>query len=179
MTFKSQQTQAYLLELFRQTSGDSAKQISMFEVGAAIGLEKNQAQKTAEDLIAQGWVEIKTLSGGIGITAEGLEAAQGAGAAGDNASDYAVLGSHAVMDDQDRLTITALVNEIKSSLQSISAPYQTTETLVLDIKTLEVHLLSSQAKTAVVREILRSLQDGLQAIENKPLVRKIQQTLGN
>ncbi len=69
---------AYLLELFQRTKGDARARVSMYDVGAALGMEKGAAGKTAEELIAAGWVEIKSLSGGIGITAEGIAAAQAA-----------------------------------------------------------------------------------------------------
>ncbi len=44
----------------------------MYDVGEAIGLERDAALKTAEVLFGFELAEIKTLAGGIGITEDGL-----------------------------------------------------------------------------------------------------------
>jgi hypothetical protein len=183
MTQDSQEATSFLLELYRMTGGDPVAKVSMFTVGEAIGLDKTDAGKMAETLIAQGWVEIKTLSGGIGITEEGLEAAHAAGASGGDAPGLTALGTQPVMDEQDHHTVSGLLNDIKAAIQESPAGYETLEALVMDVKSLEIHLLSPRAKTAVVREILRSIQDNLKdSLENRHpegLAATIQQVLGN
>ncbi len=62
----------YLEELYRQTGGDVEVQVSMYDVGAAIGLDKTEAGSLAEQLMVQGQTELRTLAGGISITPEGL-----------------------------------------------------------------------------------------------------------
>ncbi len=47
----------------------------MYDLGEAIGLEQDAALKTAEVLFGFGLAEIKTLTGGIGITEDGLSEA--------------------------------------------------------------------------------------------------------
>ena len=69
----------YLTELCTKTQGDIGAQVSMYNVGAAIGLEKTEAGMVAEALIVEGLAELRSLSGGIGITAQGVAMIQGAG----------------------------------------------------------------------------------------------------
>ena len=63
----------FLGELFDQTKGDSQVQISMYDIGTTMGMDKNTAKQVAEELIGLGMVEIRTLSGGISITEAGIE----------------------------------------------------------------------------------------------------------
>lgn len=158
MMAENQDLTAYLLELFRLTDGDPAVQVSMFDVGAAMGMEKSDAGKLAEELIGQGWAEVRTLSGGIGITAQGIEAALSAGAQGASATEDLKLGSGPILDDEGLHCLEIMLTAIKSNLAAIEPEYTRMEELVIDVKTIEVQLLSPRPKTAVLREILHSLQ---------------------
>ena len=64
---------AYLQELYNTTKGNTETQVSMYDLGPALGLEKTAAGKIAEDLMVLGFIELKTLAGGISITDEGLK----------------------------------------------------------------------------------------------------------
>ncbi len=66
--------QAYLNQLYTMTQGDPGVQVSMYDIGAALGVEKSEAGALAESLIIQDLAELKTLSGGIAITGNGLKA---------------------------------------------------------------------------------------------------------
>jgi hypothetical protein len=66
----------FLAELYRQTQGDPSIMVSMYEIGEALGLDRKASLRTAEDLLGTGLAEIKTLNGGIGITAQGAARAQ-------------------------------------------------------------------------------------------------------
>ena len=178
MTLESPET-SFLLELFRQTEGDPGAKVSMHAVGEAVGLDKTEAGKMAETLIGQGWAEIKTLSGGIGITPEGLDAARAAGASGAGGSGQAVLGTQPLMDEGDRQTIEELLADIKAAVQESPAPYEALEALIIDIKTIEVHLLSPRAKTAVVRQVLLSIKDSLESLQQQGMTARIQSAIGN
>jgi len=63
--------QQFLIHLFEQTGGDPGTQVSMYDVGEGLGLDRNTASRVAETLIGLQLVEIRTLSGGIGISADG------------------------------------------------------------------------------------------------------------
>ena len=66
----------FLIQLFEQTRGDSSVQVSMYDIGGLMGLERNAAARVAEKLMGSQLVEIRTLSGGIGISAAGSELVQ-------------------------------------------------------------------------------------------------------
>jgi len=65
----------FMIELFNRTNGDLTVQVSMYDIGAAIGLKRSDALKTTEELFGLRLAVIKTLSGGIGITDDGVSEA--------------------------------------------------------------------------------------------------------
>ena len=169
---------SFLDELYRQTKGDTAVQVSMYEVGTAIGLDKGQAGSLAESLIVDGFVELKTLAGGIGITNEGL-ASLGLTAPAGPAVDAALSFSHgAVATENDQQTVAELVRQIKDSLPGRSLPYDSLEEIVIDLKTVELHLLSPKPKIAVLRELFRSLHDALVAAGIKETAAVLKAVIG-
>ncbi len=173
------EAQNYLAELYNLTAGDMNAQVSMYDVGDALNLEKTDAGKLAEDLIGNGLVEVKTLSGGIGITALGIEQVQAAGLAGDVATGTMSLGSSRVLEADGREAVATLLKEIKSALGQQSAPYDRIEEIVIDIKTLEVQLLSPNHKTAIVREVLRAMGQSLDSAGCAKLSDTIDKVIAN
>lgn len=162
MTKDNDPLSAFLLALYSETGGDPSVKTSMQTVGAAIGLDKAQAGKAAEELIGQGWAEIKSLSGGIGITTEGIAAARHAGAAAPD-GDTPSLGPGPLLDEADRQAVKMLLTQIKQEATKLPVDYAAMEEMVIDIKTAEVHLLSPRAKTAVIKELLYALGSTLDA----------------
>lgn len=155
------QEKSYLLELFELTEGKTDSQVSMFDIGAVMGLEKDAARRMAEDLIAEGLVEIKTLSGAIGITPQGIEVAQSIG--GVEAGGGHTLGSAPVLEEQGRRALNTALKAIKDRLAKTQTSFERLEEMVIDIKTIEVQLLSTRPKTEIIRSVLRSLKEGLHA----------------
>jgi hypothetical protein len=166
----------YLNELYRRTEGNTGAQVSMFDVGAAMGLEKEAARKLAEDLIAEGWIEIRTLSGGIGITTEGIDMAQPAGGSG--AGGNLSLGDGPLLEDKSRPALERILTEIKKSVTSSPAPYARLEEVVIDIKTIDIHLLSPRPKTAVIKAVLQSLKDSLLSTGASGLAKQVETLIG-
>jgi hypothetical protein len=70
----------FLVELYHRTQGDASVRVSMFDIGESLGLDRKLSLRTAEELIGTGLAEIKTLSGIIGITTDGVTEAQQLGA---------------------------------------------------------------------------------------------------
>ncbi len=173
MSSESQNDKTFLEELNRQTKGDLQSQVSMYEVGASIGLAKGEAGSLAEELMVSGLVELRTLSGGISITREGL----------------ASLGislpiSPAVAPDQsfsngpaankaDLAILRHLVDTMKTSLSGLKMEYNQLEEIIVDLKTVEVQLLSPAPKVAVFRELLRSLHASFEIIDNKTITSQL------
>jgi hypothetical protein len=151
----------YLTELCAQSQGDTGVQVSMFEVGAAIGLEKAEAGMIAEELIIDGRAELKNLSGGISITPQGVAAVQGKVGGPALTSSGLQLGNGLVLGDNGRKAVEKIIGEIRAAGVQRSATYEQFEEIVVDIKTIETQMLSPHPKIAVIREILRSLHTTL------------------
>jgi hypothetical protein len=179
MTFENDLQKAFLLELYRSADGAAGVQRSMHAVGAAVGMDKERASRTAEDLIGKGWVEIKTLSGGIGLTAEGIEVAlqEGAGG-GSGGGSLPRLGKAVFLAEPERTGVEKMVAEIKQNIPSLKTEYAQLEEMVLDLKTAEVQLLSPRAKTAVIREVLRALQTALAKAGARDTAERIERMIG-
>ncbi len=148
----------YLNELYQQTEGDIDKQASMYEVGIAIGLDKSIAGSLAEELMVLGKVELKTLSGGIGITTEGLAFLGIAGTSSQTKGGDQKLSEGPVVNDSDRSAIEAMTAKVRAVISGEHLEYTLLEEIVLDLKTVEVQMLSPNPKTAILQEIFRSLQ---------------------
>lgn len=161
MSTDTPEAKRFMLELYTMTEGDMEMQVSMYEVGAALGLDKGAVSSMSEELIIEELVELKTLSGGIGITRNGLELLQQEGIIS-GLSDQAVqLGQGPILDQQDLQQLEQLLMEIKKSTLASQGSYSRLEELVIDLKTLETQLLSPRPKTAIVREVLGSIQGTL------------------
>jgi hypothetical protein len=154
-------TKAYLEELYRQTGGDTEQQLSMHDLGAAIGLDKAESSSLAEQLIVQGQVELKTLAGGISITPEGMDILGISAPAPHSIKSDLQLSPGPVANDTDRRTVQLLTEEIKNEIPGLGLDYDLLEEIVLDLKTIETHMLSPKPKIAVLREIFHSLQGAL------------------
>ncbi len=164
MDIENPEAKRYLEELSIRTQGDTTQQVSMFDVGEAVGLEKAEAGALAEDLIVQGWVELKTLSGGIGITSEGLELIRGPGAGKDTASAGLQLGDGPILAFAGRQAVEKVLADIRAGVQCQTTSFERIEEMVIDVKTIEVQMLSARPKIGIIREVLRSLQAGLEGV---------------
>jgi hypothetical protein len=168
-----QEAQRYLVELYQMTAGDVSAQVSMFEVGTAMGLEKTEAGKLAEELIGDGLAEVKTLSGGIGITAEGIQRVQADGAGKPATAAELDLGRGPVLEEEAVAAVSSLLADVKTQLSKTSATYDQLEEMVMDLKTIDVQLLSPRPKSAIVRETLRSLHSAFNTIGDALLAERL------
>lgn len=178
MDLDTPEARAYLFELYTVTKGDTGAQASMHDVGAALGLEKADAAAMAESLMYQGFAELKTLSGGIGITAQGLEAldikvapapASTAASPGKETS----LGRETVLGGQSKKAAETMIQDIKAGMAKDKGSYAFLEEMVMDIKTIEVQMLSPRPKTAVIREVFQSMHDNFIAAGDTGLAAKL------
>ena len=163
----------YLDELYRQTEGNIETQISMYDVGATIGLAKDEAGSIAQDLIVEGLVELRTLAGGISITVEGLKSLGIVPSAQATTGDIATLGEEVTMNENDRIVVTGLLGDIKAYTASLQTDYPVLEEIVIDIKTIELHMLSPHPKNAVTRELFRSLYSTLMSHDESPITERL------
>lgn len=175
MDITTPEVKSFMTALYEQTGGDVDGQVSMFELGETLGLDKSSASSLAEELIIEEWVELKTLSGGIGITDKGLEVLQKKPVSA--GIDMPKLGSGKVADNRDRDIIGKLLSTVRSGLSDVKAEFVYMESVVIDIKTIEVHLLSPTANIAVLKAALTSLADNLDETGSQTIATTIRAAL--
>ncbi len=163
---------AFLYELYTMTQGDTSARVSMYDIGAALGLEKTAAGSMAESLFIQGYAELKTLSGSISITVEGLGALdidlpEGTGGSGLN------LGKGQVIEASGHEIVNRLLSDVKKEMAQGKKAYPQMEEVVMDIKTIEVQMLSPKPKTSIIKEIFRSLHQNLKQSSSPALTEKL------
>ena len=166
----------YLAELYRQTEGNTDTQVSMLDIGSAVGFEEAETRATAENLMILGLAELKTLSGGIGITNKGMEelGITPAPTTDSSSDDNLRLGQEIVLDDAERQVVETVLVELKNELARTKSDYPLLEEGIIDIKTIEVQLLSPNPKVAIIREILRSLHASISSSGNSILTGKLE-----
>jgi len=147
---------SYLQELYNATQGNPETQVSMHDIGLAIGIEKAEAGRVAEELMVTGYIELKTLAGGISITNEGLASLGMVPQPGKNET-ILQLSSGPVVTDEDRQVVETILSNIKTELAAQKHEYQAMEQAVLDIKVIELHLLSPSPKIDIILALFHSL----------------------
>jgi hypothetical protein len=171
MELDNMEARSFLFEIYTMTNGDIETQVSMYDVGKTLGLENIEAGKIAEDLFIQGFAELKTLSGGIGITLLGLKALDIK--VSSKQDESLSLGDGIVLEDQGIKAVEKIIQDIKDCLAQTKTSYEPLEEMVMDIKTIEIQMLSPNPKTSIIREILRSLHKNLSDSGQDDLAGKI------
>ena len=170
--------QQFLIQLFEQTGGDPSAQASMYEVGEGLGLDRDSSSRAAETLIGLQMVEIRTLSGGIGISTEGAnEVKRLTGGAIPTDGSPTTLTDQRVMDPPSCQGVEQIAGELKSQVANLGLDFDRLSELMADLKTIDAQLGSSQPKTAIIRECLRSLKEILEDATEAEILLKIRALL--
>ena len=171
--------QQFLIQLFEQTGGDSSAQASMYDVGEGLGLDRDTSSRVAETLMGLELVEIRTLSGGIGISAEGAdEVKRLTGGLSPAAGSPGRLTDDPVMDPVSTQGVEQVAGELKSQTGNLGLDFDGLSELMADLKTIDAQLGSSRPKTAIIRECLRSIKGILEGSAKSEILEKIQGLLG-
>jgi hypothetical protein len=173
MNLNDRSIKSFLEELHQQTKGDIESQVSMYGVGAAIGLAKTEAGSLAEELMVTGLVELRTLSGGISITREGLASLGLSLPTVPSVDTDLRLSAGPTATTADCETVRRVVETMKNSLSEIKIEYKQLEEIIIDLKTIEIQMLSPSPKIAILREILRSLYNSFHAADLKSITAKL------
>jgi hypothetical protein len=153
----SEDEKLFLIKMIEETNGETGAQMSMFDIGGAVGLDHDSAGKIGEELIGWGLVEVRTLSGAIGLTESGIEEGRrlGAGPEGPGGADIR-LGAAPVVEDAIRDRVEQLVAGIKGRINELKIDFESMAELTADLRTLDAQLASPRPKTAVIRECFLS-----------------------
>jgi hypothetical protein len=170
----SETGQHFMIQLFEQTRGDQSAQVSMYDIGGILGLDRDNAARVAEELIGLQMVEIKTLSGGIGISTAGSEMVQDlVGPMPPAAGDSARLGDERLLNSTGRRAVDQIVTEIKDQTGALGLDFDTLTELMADLKSIDAQLASSRPKTAIVGECLRSISGVLKSASHSAMLDRI------
>lgn len=179
MNAMAENEERFLIELFEKTDGKTAGSISMYDIGSNLGLEKEGARQIAENLMSEGLVEVRSLSGSIALTQEGIEAAENLGAGGAEAGDAAApLTTAPIIDEAGRETVEALTASLKARAGELELSFDPLAELVADLRTIDAQLASSRPKTAVIRACFESIRKVLQTAGDEEELTKVKQLLG-
>ena len=169
----------FLVELYLSTRGDSSVTVSMYDIGETLGLNRVVSLRTAEELIGTGLVEIKTLSGGIGITTDGVTEAQQLGAAVDSEDQTGVsLGSAPILDETVRGAVERISNELKNHMGEKGLNFDQLAEMLADLKSIDAQLSSPNPKTAIFRECFQSIKGVLKEVGDTESLSQVTTLLG-
>ncbi len=130
--------------IFRETKGDLNRTAGMWAVGESIGLDRNMTQDVAMNLVGEGLLEIKSLSGGLALTPEGLEFLGGVKGQEESPPDLA-----------------GFLDLAEGSLDRLGLAGKSLQDLKADLATLQAQLKRSEPLPDVVRAVLASVQRAL------------------
>ena len=171
---------AFLVELYRRTQGDPSAQASMYVIGEALGLDRQTALRTAEELIGTGLADIRTLSGGIGITAEGVaKAQQMEGPAAGAPEAEPALGDAPILNQAAIQAVERVTAELKTRLGQRPLGFELLAEIMADLKSIDAQLSSPRPKTAIVRACLKSISAGLQSAADAAGLSAVNRLLGD
>jgi len=172
--------QQFLIQLFEQTKGDSTLQVSMYDIGDQLGLERDIASAVAQELIGSMLVEIRTLSGGIGISAEGSQMAQKLIGPPESSSDeFAEFDDAPLLNTSGRQAVEQIASELKDQTGALGLDFDTLTELMADLKTIDAQLGSSRPKTAIIRACLHSVLAVLTNSGDNKISERIRTLVGN
>jgi hypothetical protein len=151
----------------------------MYDVGEGLGLDRDTSSRVAETLIGLQLVEIRTLSGGIGISTEGANEVQRlTGGVSQADGSPSKLTDQPVMNSASCQGVEQAAGELKGQAGNLGLDFDGLSELMADLKTIDAQLDSSQPKTAIIRECLRSIKGVLVGIGNSESLTKISALLG-
>ncbi len=175
----SEEAILFLQELYRRCGEDPAGTCSMFEIGQALGLEREKAGAIGEELIGSGLVEVRTLSGGVAIAEIGIEKARQLSGPIAGRDDRRIqLGADAVLDEAGRDAVDRVVSRLKSDIDDLGLGFDRLSEIMADLKSIEAQLFSPRPKTAIVREGFRSMLEVLNAAGAAQQSRALKDLLG-
>lgn len=165
MSIDTPEKDSFLQELYRTSGGELEAQISMYQLGDSLGLSKSEVSALSEDLIIDGYVELRSLSGAVSITEEGL-AALGIASENDLTTTLPQLSGENILTDDDRRLLAEIIVRIQQCTFSANTTLAQLEDLLIDLKTLELQLQAAQPSSTITVAVVTSITDRLSALQN-------------
>lgn len=170
--------QQFLITLFEQTRGDVSIQVSMYDIGELLGMDRDTASGVAQELMGRQLAEIRTLSGGIGLSADGAARIQDImGPVVSDSTEPASLSDGPVLTAGDQQIVGEIISEIKSLVGSLGLDFDALGESMADLKTMEAQLDSPKPKTAIIRGCLHSILGVVSETPSNPIADRIRRLL--
>lgn len=166
--------QHFLRTLHEAVSGDMGGSVSMFDVGEKVGMDRAASSRTAENLMSWELVEVRTLSGAIGITQAGVDAI---GPLAGDETGVAGLGEGPVIDESGRACVDTVTTELKNRIGGLNLGFEAISEMTADLKTIDAQLASPKPKTAILRACFESIKDSMPDAGPNDLTSRIQDLL--
>jgi len=173
MSIDTPEKDSFLQELYRTSGGEVEVQVSMYQLGDSLGLSKSEVSALSEDLIIDGYVELRSLSGAVSITEEGL-AALGIASQNDLSATLPRLSGEDILTVEDRQLLAEIISRIQQCTFGASTTLAQLEDLLIDLKTLELQLQAVQPASAISMAVLASMTDRLTALQGSDAASSLQ-----
>ncbi len=145
----------YLQTLCRLIDPNLDGSISMHDVGAEMGLNREESTQTAQELMADGLVDVRTLAGAIGITAEGLALLE---TATDSApSDAVTLGTDGIISPAAKDELQQIMAQTRTALEEWDLTADDRAEVLADLETIEAQMASPKPKNTILHAAVESL----------------------
>jgi hypothetical protein len=171
-------SQRFLVGLCEATDGNSDIQQSTTDIGAQMDIDRATASQAAEYLIGLGYVEIRTLSGGIGITKEGVSKAREWGAKLSTDASTPRLNADPVVNETGRQAVEITLDAVKTKAGHLGLDYEKLSELVADLRTIEAQMSSPFPKSEIIRQAFLSIKEILNTTDATECVVSINDLLG-
>ncbi len=169
----NEEEKRFLTALWDAVGKDPAGKASMYDVGAAVGMDRDAASHAAQELMGWNFAEVRTLSGDIGVTAEGAAAMDSAGRGKPAEGGGVALGNDPVPDQNVQEGIEELAAKLKAGAAQSGLDYERLSELMADIRTLDAQISSPRPKTSIIRECFRSIQKVLEKTDAADLAARV------
>ncbi|MBW2086345.1 MAG: hypothetical protein JRI54_10030 [Deltaproteobacteria bacterium] len=143
-----------LTAIFKETQGAPDSVISMWTVGQGLGLDRAEMENLSMELVSQGLLEIKSLSGKVALTETGWEKAQ------------TIEPDAARPKPSDDLE--NFIEELMASLENLGLEDQARKDLEIDLATLQGQMTRSQRLPRVVEASLQAVKETLDSAPHPP-----------
>ena len=135
-----------LAAIHEKTGGDPGRSVSMWAVGEGLGFDRSRTEGLAMELVSEGLLEVKSLSGGVSLTESGLARTR----AGVNGGEAGA-------------GLPEFVQALEEALPGLTLSAAVRGDLELDARVLKIQLQRSTPLDAVVKAVMGEVKSGLRS----------------
>ncbi|MEW6263757.1 MAG: hypothetical protein AB1641_11845 [Thermodesulfobacteriota bacterium] len=134
-----------LAAVHKATAGDLTRTAGMWIIGQELGLDRRRTEDLAMILVAEGWVEIRSLSGALALTEEGLR----------------LSGEPSDREAPPALALPVFLDRLESALPDLELETTIMADLRQDLATLQAQQKRSRPLPGVIEAALQALEAAL------------------